>query len=100
MGGIWLVDKVLSSPAPPRQKVELHQDEAQDQPEAANERFLPALKSHTQGTTVPTKPVVKRPGGGLSPPAKEARRSYCAKGFWKDLRLPRCREPHRLPSCG
>lgn len=49
-----LVDKVFS-PALPHQRVKLHQDEAQRQPEAAfaaNERFLPSLKFSCSGGAV------------------------------------------------
>ena len=79
MGGIWLVDKVLSSPAPPRQKVELHQDEAQDQPEAANERFLPALKFPHSGNNCPHKACGQEARGWPIPPSQGSQKELLCK---------------------
>lgn len=79
VGGIWLVDKVMFSPAPPCQKVELHQDEAQDQPEAANERFLPSLKFLHSGNNCPHKACGQEAQGVAHPPSQGSQNELLCK---------------------
>ena len=86
---------VKLSPAHPHQRVKLHQDEAQRQPEAtfaANERFLPPLKFSRSGRAVPPRPVVKRgdcvlgvcgEGQRLIPQAGRPERAAVQKAFGK-----------------